>query len=245
MTQDKKAPEAKDAPKAKPKKASAKRAKARPARADAPEAGLDQAVKAEEAAAPEAAAEETTEATVAEAAADAKAGEAAEASVAEAAAPADEVAELKDRLLRAMAETENVRRRAARDREDASKYAVTGFARDILPVIDNLRRALDSVPEEARNEAPIASLVAGVEMTERELLGAFERHGIRRIDPMGERFDHNLHQAVFEVDDPQTPPGTIVEVVQPGYVIADRLLRPAMVGVAKGADAPPAVDTEA
>ncbi|MCH9020319.1 MAG: nucleotide exchange factor GrpE, partial [Proteobacteria bacterium] len=173
------------------------------------------------------------------------AGEAAEASVAEAAAPADEVAELKDRLLRAMAETENVRRRAARDREDASKYAVTGFARDILPVIDNLRRALDSVPEEARNEAPIASLVAGVEMTERELLGAFERHGIRRIDPMGERFDHNLHQAVFEVDDPQTPPGTIVEVVQPGYVIADRLLRPAMVGVAKGADAPPAVDTEA
>ncbi len=111
-------------------------------------------------------------------------------------------------------------------------------------MIDNLRRALDSVPDEARKEAPIAGLVAGIEMTERELLGALERHGIRRIDPMGERFDHNFHQAIFEVDDPQAPPGTIVEVVQPGYVIADRLLRPAMVGVAKGADAP-GVDTEA
>ncbi len=232
MTQDKKAPDAKGAPKPKPKKASAKRAK--PARGKAAEAEPTQSVTADEAAGPEAAAE-------------ARAEETAEQAVADAARLAGEVAELKDRLLRAMAETENVRRRAARDREDASKYAITGFARDLLPVIDNLRRALESVPAEARKEEPIAGLVAGVEMTERELLGALERHGIRRIDPMGEKFDHNLHQAIFEVDDPEVPAGTIVKVAQPGYVIADRLLRPAMVGVAKGAgpDAPPRVDIEA
>jgi molecular chaperone GrpE len=144
-----------------------------------------------------------------------------------------ELAEEKDRLLRALAETENVRRRAQREREDASKYAVAGFAKDLLSVADNLRRALDSLPEgEARDERT-RSLLEGVAATERELLGVFERYGIKRVDPKGDRFDHNLHQAIFEAERPGEPGGTIIEVLQPGYVLHDRLLRPAMVGVAK------------
>jgi molecular chaperone GrpE len=149
-----------------------------------------------------------------------------------------EVADLKDRLLRALAETENVRRRAQREREDASKYAVAGFAKDLLSAADNLRRALDSLPEAEAKDERTRSLLAGVAATERELLGVFERHGIRRVDPKGERFDHNLHQAIFEVERPDQPSGTIVEVLQPGYVLNDRLLRPAMVGVAKGPPKP-------
>ncbi|MFQ5985115.1 MAG: nucleotide exchange factor GrpE [Alphaproteobacteria bacterium] len=158
-----------------------------------------------------------------------------------------EVSRLKDQLLRAMAETENVRRLAERDREDAGKYAITAFARELLNVADNLRRALESVPEEARQDKAVASLVEGIELTERELLAVFERHGIRKIEAMGEKFDHNLHQAVFEVESTDKPSGTVVEVIQPGYLIADRLLRPAMVGVAKGpAEKPPQrVDTQA
>jgi molecular chaperone GrpE len=144
-----------------------------------------------------------------------------------------ELADLKDRLLRALAETENVRRRAHREREEVSKYAVAGFAKELLSVADNLRRALESLPEvEARDERT-RSLLAGVEATERELLRVFERHGIRRIDPKGERFNHNFHEAVFEAERPGHPAGTIIEVLQPGYVLHDRLLRPAMVGVAK------------
>ena len=142
----------------------------------------------------------------------------------------------KDRLLRAMAETENLRRRAVREREDAGKYAISGFARDMLSVLDNLRRALDSLPTDARQNETLSGLVAGVEMTERELLSTFERHGISRLEPKGEKFDHNFHQAMFHVDGSDQPDGTIVEVVQAGYVIADRLLRPAMVGVAKAAN---------
>ena len=149
-----------------------------------------------------------------------------------------ELAEQKDRLLRALAETENVRRRAQREREDASKYAVTGFAKELLSAADNLRRALDSLPEADVKDERMRSLLAGVAATERELLGVFERHGIRRIDPIGERFDHNLHQAIFEAERPDQPSGTIVEVLQPGYVLHDRLLRPAMVGVAKGGPRP-------
>lgn len=145
-----------------------------------------------------------------------------------------ELADQKDRLLRALAETENVRRRAQREREDASKYAVTGFAKDLLSAADNLRRALESVPEAEIKDERTRSLLEGVAATERELLGAFERHGIKRIDPKGERFDHNFHQAIFEVDRPDAPSGTVVEVLQPGYVLHERLLRPAMVGVAKG-----------
>ena len=144
-----------------------------------------------------------------------------------------ELADTKDRLLRALAETENVRRRAQREREDTQKYAVSGFARDLLATADNLRRALDSVPEAEIKDARLRSLLDGVAATERELLSVFERHGIRRIDPKGERFDHNFHQAVFEAERPEAPVGTVVEVLQPGYVLHDRLLRPAMVGVAK------------
>jgi molecular chaperone GrpE len=144
-----------------------------------------------------------------------------------------ELAEQKDRLLRALAETENVRRRAQREREDASKYAVAGFAKELLSVADNLRRALDSLPESEIRDDRTRALLTGVEATERELLSIFERNGIRRINPDGERFDHNLHQAVFEAERPDKPGGVIIEVLQPGYVLHDRLLRPAMVGVAK------------
>ncbi len=144
-----------------------------------------------------------------------------------------ELAEHKDRLLRALAETENTRRRAQREREDATKYAITGFAKDLLSAADNLRRALDSLPEAEVADQRTRNLLAGVAATERELLSVFERHGLRRIDPQGERFDHNFHQAIFEAERADQPAGTIVEVLQPGYVLHDRLLRPAMVGVSK------------
>ena len=149
-----------------------------------------------------------------------------------------ELAEQKDRLLRALAETENVRRRGQREREDAAKYAVAGFAKELLSVADNLRRALDSLPAEEARDQRTVSLLEGVEATERELLGVFERNGVRRIDPDGERFDHNFHQAIFEAERPGKPAGTIIEVLQPGYVLHDRLLRPAMVGVAKETGTP-------
>jgi molecular chaperone GrpE len=144
-----------------------------------------------------------------------------------------ELAAHKDHLLRALAETENVRRRSQREREDALKYAVAGFAKELLSVADNLRRAVDSVPESEVKDERTRGLLAGVAATERELLSVFERHGIQRIDPDGERFDHNLHQAIFEAERPGKRSGTIIEVLQPGYVLHDRLLRPAMVGVAK------------
>jgi molecular chaperone GrpE len=149
-----------------------------------------------------------------------------------------ELAEYKDRLLRALAETENVRRRAQREREDASKYAIAGFAKDLLSAADNLRRALESLPEAQAKDERTRSLIAGVAATERELLGVFERRGIKRIDPKGECFDHNFHQAIFETERPDQPNGSVVEVLQPGYVLHDRLLRPAMVGVAKGGPKP-------
>jgi molecular chaperone GrpE len=150
-----------------------------------------------------------------------------------------ELAEHKDRLLRALAETENTRRRAQREREDALKYAVTGFAKDLLSAADNLRRALDSLPEAEVRDERTRNLLAGVAATERELLSVFERHGIRRIDPQAEPFDHNYHQAIFEAERADQPAGTIVEVLQPGYVLHERLLRPAMVGVAKPPARPP------
>ena len=144
-----------------------------------------------------------------------------------------ELVDNKDRLLRALAETENVRRRLQRERDDAQRYAVGGFAKDLLSAVDNLRRALDAMPESEVKDARTQGLRDGVAATERELLAAFERHGLKRIDPKGERFDHNFHQAIFEAERPDLPAGTIVEVLQPGYVLHDRLLRPAMVGVAK------------
>ena len=149
-----------------------------------------------------------------------------------------ELAEHKDQLLRALAETENIRRRGQREREDTAKYAIAGFAKELLSVADNLRRALDSLPEAEARDARTRGLLAGVDATERELLSVFERHGIRRIDPEGERFDHNLHQAIFEAERSDKPDGTVVEVLQPGYVLHDRLLRPAMVGVAKEKQGP-------
>src|SRR5437764_9128903 len=149
-----------------------------------------------------------------------------------------ELAEAKDRLLRALAETENVRRRAQREREDTLKYAISNFARDLLSPVDNLRRALDSLPEAEVTDPRTKSLLDGVAATERELLATFERHGLKRIDPKGERFDHNFHQAIFEAERPTAPPGTVIEVLQPGYVLHERLLRPAMVGVAKAGSNP-------
>ena len=146
-----------------------------------------------------------------------------------------EIADLKERLLRALADAENTRRRAARDIEDARKYAITGFARDLLEVADNLGRALQTIPDQARGDIGfIKNLAEGIGMTEKSLLGAFERHRIAKVEPRpGDRFDHNLHQAMFEVETADQPPGTVAQVLQAGYVIEDRLLRPAMVGVAK------------
>ena len=143
--------------------------------------------------------------------------------------------ELKDRALRTVAEMENLRRRTAREIQDARTYAVTNFARDMLAVSDNLRRALDAVPADARSaDEGLASLFEGVEMTERAMLTALERHGVKKLEPEGERFDPNFHQAMFEVPNADITTNTVVQVVQPGYSIGGRVLRPAMVGVSKG-----------
>ncbi|MEE3092850.1 MAG: nucleotide exchange factor GrpE, partial [Pseudomonadota bacterium] len=164
----------------------------------------------------------------------------------------EQAAEMKDRLLRALADVENTRRRAARDLEDARKYAASGFAKDLLNVSDNLRRALDAVADDAREgDETVKNLVQGIEMVEKELLSAFERQGIKKVDPLGEPFDHNFHQAMYEKPDTEYANGTVAEVLQPGYVMHDRLLRPAMVAIAKGdaAGTPPddvdSVDTTA
>ncbi|MET2830262.1 nucleotide exchange factor GrpE [Mesorhizobium shangrilense] len=144
--------------------------------------------------------------------------------------------ELKDRALRTAAEMENLRRRTARDVHDARAYAVANFARDMLSVSDNLRRALDAIPAEAKasGDAGFTALIDGVELTERAMLSAMERHGVKKLAPEGEKFDPNFHQAMFEVPNPDVPANTVVQVVQPGYSIGERVLRPAMVGVAKG-----------
>ena len=149
-----------------------------------------------------------------------------------------ELADTKDRLLRALAETENLRRRSMRDLQEAHKYAITNFARELLEVADNLSRALDAVPARARDEIEfVRNLADGIAMTEKALLTSFERHQIAKVTPeIGEKFDHNRHQAMFEVESTEQPPGTVAQVLQPGYTIAERLLRPALVAVAK---APP------
>ena len=145
-------------------------------------------------------------------------------------------ADLKDKLLRTLAEMENLRKRTAREVTDARLYGVTSFARDMLAVADNMRRALDAVSPglRASAEAGVKSLIEGVELTERELLKALEKSGVRQFTPKGEKFDPNVHQAMYEVPDVSVPAGSIVEVVQPGYMIGERVLRPAMVGVSKG-----------
>ena len=144
--------------------------------------------------------------------------------------------ELKDRTLRTLAEMENLRRRTEREVADARAYAVTNFARDVLNVADNIRRALDSVPADAKATADGAfkGLIDGIELTERDLAKTLERHGVKIVEPEGQKFDPNRHQAMFEVPNPEVPAGTVVQVVEAGYVIGDRVLRPALVGVAKG-----------
>jgi molecular chaperone GrpE len=149
-----------------------------------------------------------------------------------------EAAQMKDQLLRAMAETENTRRRAARDRDDAQKYGITNFAREVLSVADNLRRALEAIPAETlQSDEALKTLYDGVAATERQLEAALGKQQIQRIWPEGERFDSNFHQAMFEVPNSGQPAGTVVQVLQAGYKIHDRLLRPALVGVAKGGPA--------
>jgi molecular chaperone GrpE len=164
------------------------------------------------------------------------------------AALAKEVADLKDRLLRTLAEMENVRRHTDREIADTRQYAVASFARDLIGVADNMQRALGTLSAEQREQADpaIKSHIEGVELTERELAKVMEKHGIRKFDPQGQKFDPNLHQAMFEVPDASVPSGTVVQVMQPGYMIAERVLRPALVGVAKGGPkAPPAANENA
>ena len=146
-----------------------------------------------------------------------------------------ENAELKDKMMRAVADAENTRRRAEKDAADARKYAASTLVKELLPAVDNLRRAVDSVPEAitAENEQ-VNNLVVGVEMTEKQILEAFEKAGIHRIDPQGEKFSYERHQAISETADTDLPDGTVAQVLQPGYMLHDRLLRPAMVVVAKG-----------
>ncbi|UDF31105.1 UNVERIFIED_ORG: nucleotide exchange factor GrpE [Roseateles sp. XES5] len=156
-----------------------------------------------------------------------------------------ENADLRDRYLRLAAEMDNLRRRTERDVKDAKSYSVAGFARDMLAVSDNLRRALDAIPAEAKEtgDAGLTTLAEGVEMTERSMLAALERHGVRKIEPMGEKFDPNFHQAMFEVPNAEIANNTVVQVVQAGFVIGERVLRPAMVGVSKGGPKAPAGET--
>ncbi|MFT4001573.1 MAG: nucleotide exchange factor GrpE [Rhizobium sp.] len=142
---------------------------------------------------------------------------------------------LQDRLLRALAEIENVRKRAERDVSDARQYAVTQFARDMTRVADNLERAIGSIPQDIRrSEGPIRTLIEGVELTEKELLRSLEKHGVAKLDPAGKAFDPNFHEAIFETEDPSVPHGTVTMVAEPGYSIGARPLRPAKVAVSRG-----------
>lgn len=151
-----------------------------------------------------------------------------------------ELAEAKDRTLRTLAEMENLRRRTAKEVSDARAYGITAFARDVLDIADNLQRALDAVPAEIKANADpgLKGLLEGVELTERSLLNTLEKNGVTKFDPVGEKFDPNFQQAMFEVPDPSVPAGTVVQVVQTGFKIGERILRPAMVGVAKGGAKP-------
>ncbi len=157
----------------------------------------------------------------------------------------EENQDLKNRLLLLAADMENLRRRTEREKQDSAKYAISNFARDVLTIGDSLTRALQAIPAEARETADetLKSLLEGVEMTEREMINVLSRHGVRIDKPTGEKFDPNRHQAIFEVEDTELPAGTVTEVVQSGYVIGDRVLRPAMVGVSKGGPKAPKPET--
>lgn len=146
----------------------------------------------------------------------------------------------KDNALRALAEADNTRKRALRERDDAGKYAVTGFARDLLAVADNFRRAMDSIPPELRDaNEQIKNLIVGIESVEREMLAAFDKHGIKKLEPNDEMFNPNFHEVMFEAPVPGKMAGQIIQLIEPGYMLNDRLLRPARVGVARGDEGPP------
>ena len=153
---------------------------------------------------------------------------------------AREAAESRDKMLRTLAEMENLRKRTSREVADARIYGITGFARDVLDIADNLQRALDAVPADTRAAADpgLKALIEGVELTERSLLNALEKNGVKKFDPSGEKFDPNFQQAMYEVPDPSVPAGTVVQMVQAGYMIGERVLRPALVGVSKGGAKP-------
>jgi molecular chaperone GrpE len=156
-----------------------------------------------------------------------------------------EASESRDKMLRTLAEMENLRKRTAREVADARAYGITGFARDILDIADNLQRALDAIPAEAREtaDAGMKAFMEGVELTERSLLNTLEKNGVKKFDPQGEKFNPNFQQAMYEVPDASVPAGTVVQVVQAGFMIGERILRPALVGVSKGgAKAAPATD---
>lgn len=147
-----------------------------------------------------------------------------------------ENAGLKDRILRTLAEMENLRRRTEKEVADAKSYGVTSFARDMLVFADNLRRAIESIPADVRAGAdgPLKSILEGIELTERDFLSRLSRHGVKKLEPQGQKFDPNMHEALFEMPDPNVPNGTVVQVVEAGYSIGERCLRPAKVGVARG-----------
>jgi len=156
-----------------------------------------------------------------------------------------ELAETKDRLLRTLADMDNMRKRTEREVADARAYGISNFARDILGVADNMHRAMAALDEElrAKDDEPTKVLLEGVELTERELMNVLEKHGVKRIEPLGQKFDPNRHQAMYEIEDVSVPAGSVIQVMQAGYLIGDRVLRPALVAVAKGGGkAPPAND---
>ncbi len=158
---------------------------------------------------------------------------------------AAELAETKDKLLRALAEAENVRRRAQRDVEMATKRSIAGFAREMLTIADNLGRALSSVDKAAaEQDEMVKTVLAGIEMTAREMLNTFERNGIKRLDPLGQRFDPQMHEAMYEFEDASKPAGTVGQVVEPGYLLHGMTLRPAKVGVTKGGASAQAVPSQ-
>lgn len=151
-----------------------------------------------------------------------------------------EAGEFRDKLLRTLAEMENLRKRTEREVGDARLYGVAGFARDVLAVADNMHRALEAIGPDLREhaDAKVKALIEGVELTERELLKALEKNGVKKFSPAGEKFDPNVHQAMFELEHPELPPGHVAQVMQAGYMLGERVLRPAMVGVVKAAPKP-------
>jgi molecular chaperone GrpE len=159
-----------------------------------------------------------------------------------------ELAEMKDRLLRTLADMENMRKRTEREVADSRVYGISSFARDILGVADNMHRAMQALDDDLRAKADEATkaLLEGVELTERELMNVREKHGVKRLDPLNQKFDPNRHQAMYEIEDASVPSGTVIQVMQAGYTIGERVLRPALVAVSKGgAKAPPAAQASA